>query len=320
MIARNPRPSGQNRDTLSVNPAIGFLGLGAMGSLMATNLARAGFPLWIYNRTRSKADALAEQIGAQVASSPCELARNVQTVFTMVSDAQALHDLYFELHGLAEGLQPGTICVEMSTVGPRTIGDLGDKVRSARCHFLDAPVSGSIALARNAGLTIMVGGHAEDLSRVRPMLDAMVKSVFHVGPPGSGAAMKLAINTIIFGLNQALAEGLVLAESVGISRAVAYDVIENSAVGAPFVHYRREAFLRERVVPVAFSLHLAQKDLQLIETACSQTHALLPQTALNYQIVCDAIAAGFGSDDVTAVAGYLRELARGQHQDGPLLP
>jgi 3-hydroxyisobutyrate dehydrogenase/2-hydroxy-3-oxopropionate reductase len=275
---------------------------------MVANLARTGFPLWIYNRTRSKADAVAEQLGARVASSPSELARNVQAVFTMVSDAQALNELYFAMHGLVEGLQPGTICVEMSTIGPRAVIELEEKLRTAACHLLDAPVSGSIALARDAGLTVMVGGLAEDLTRVRPMLDAMAKSVFHVGPLGSGAAMKLSINTIIFGLNQAVAEGLVLAESVGIARAVAYDVIESSAVAAPFVHYRRGAFLQEHEVPVGFTLHLAQKDLELIETAVGQSRAFLPQMVINRQVVSDAITAGFGVEDVTSVATYLREV------------
>jgi 3-hydroxyisobutyrate dehydrogenase/2-hydroxy-3-oxopropionate reductase len=291
-----------------------------MGSLMAANLARAGFPLWIYNRNRLRADAVAVETGARVASSPSELARNVQALFTMVSDAQALHDLYFALNGLVEGLQPGTICVEMSTVGPRAVIELEEKLRTAKCHLLDAPVSGSIALARDAGLTVMVGGMAEDLIRVRPMLDAMATSVFHVGPLGSGAAMKLSVNTIIFGLNQAVAEGLVLAESAGISRTVAYDVIESSAVAAPFVHYRRDAFLQERDVPVGFSLHLAQKDLQLIETAGSQNGAFLPQTAVNRQVVSDAIAAGFGAEDVSSVASHLRKVPLRQSQDDTLPP
>ena len=291
-----------------MKPTVGFLGLGAMGSVMAAILARIGFPLWIYNRTRSKADAVADQIGAHIASSPSELARNVQTVFTMVSDAQALHGLYFASHGLTEGLQPGTICVEMSTIGPRAVIELEEKLRPTGCHLLDSPVSGSIALARDAGLTVMVGGLAEDLTRVRPMLDAMAKSVFHVGPVGSGAAMKLSINTIIFGLNQAVAEGLIFAESVGIARALAYDVIESSAVAAPFVHYRRDAFLQEHDVPVGFSLQLAQKDLELIEIAAGRNQAFLPQTSINRQVVSDAIAAGFGAEDVTAVASYLREV------------
>jgi 3-hydroxyisobutyrate dehydrogenase-like beta-hydroxyacid dehydrogenase len=292
-----------------MKPTVGFLGLGTMGSLMAANLARTGFPLWIYNRTRSKADKLASQIGARAATSPSELARKAEVLFTMVSDTQALHDLYFGSDGLAENLQPATVCVEMSTVGPNAVMELDGKLRIKGCRLLDAPVSGSVALARDARLTIMVGGNAEDLALVRPMLDAMATSVIHVGPLGSGAAMKLSINTIIFGLNQALAEGLVLAECAGISRAVAYNVIENSAAAAPFVHYRREAFLQERDVPVGFSLHLAKKDLQLIEKAGRQNGASLPQAVLNHQIISEAIADGHDAEDVSAVASHLRKIS-----------
>jgi 3-hydroxyisobutyrate dehydrogenase-like beta-hydroxyacid dehydrogenase len=290
-----------------MKPTVGFLGLGTMGSLMAANLARAGFPLWIYNRTRSKADKLASQIGARAAASPSELAHNVEVLFTMVSDIQALHHLYFGPDGLAENLEPATVCVEMSTVGPNAVIELAAKLHLPGCRLLDAPVSGSVVAARDARLTVMVGGNAEDLAFILPMLDAMATSVIHVGPLGSGAAMKLSVNTIIFGLNQALAEGLVLAECAGISRAVAYNVIENSAAAAPFVHYRRDAFLQERDVPVGFSLHLARKDLQLIENAGRQNGAYLPQAALNHQIISEAIADGHEAEDVSAVASHLRK-------------
>ncbi len=298
-----------------MKPTVGFLGLGAMGSLMAANLARAGFPLWIYNRTRGKADAVAMETGARVASSPAELAGNIRALFTMVSAARALDDLYFATHGLAESLKPGTICVEMSTVGPRAVIELERKLSTLGCHLIDAPVSGSIALARQARLTVMVGGSAEDLAFVRPMLNAVAESVFHVGALGTGATMKLAVNTIIFGLNQALAEGLIFAECAGISRKTAYDVIENSAVAAPFVHYRRDAFLEKQNIPVGFSLHLAQKDLQLIETEGCANSAYLPQMALNCKVIADAIADGRGAEDVSAVANHLRKVSLEKKRD-----
>ena len=110
----------------------------------------------------------------------------------------------------------------------------------------------------------MAGGAAADLDRARPVLDALATTVFHLGPLGSGAAMKLAVNTVIFGLNQAVAEALVLAEAAGIDRAAAYDVLAASAAGAPFVGYKRAAFLEPDATPVAFALDLAAKDLRLI--------------------------------------------------------
>jgi 3-hydroxyisobutyrate dehydrogenase-like beta-hydroxyacid dehydrogenase len=294
---------------------VGFLGLGNMGSLMAANVAGAGFPLWIYNRTRSKADALASEIAARTGISPAHVARNCNVVLTMVSDANALQDLYFGPDGIVRGLQPDSTCIEMSTVGPQAIRQLDRGLRAVGARLLDAPVSGSLELARSAQLTMMIGGTAVDLDRVRPVLTSMASRLFHVGPKGAGAALKLAVNAIVYGLNQALAEGLVLAESAGIARDIAYDLFECSAVGAPFVHYRRNAFLKQAEVPVGLSLDLARKDLDLIETLAREVHTSMPQTAVNRQTIESAVKEGRGDQDVTAIAEHLRHAQRDSHID-----
>jgi 3-hydroxyisobutyrate dehydrogenase-like beta-hydroxyacid dehydrogenase len=298
-----------------MEPTVGFLGLGNMGSLMAANIARAGFRLWVYNRTRSKADSLAREAGAQVGDSPMQVAENCSVLFTMVSDAKALQDLYFGPDGVVRGLRPNTVCVEMSTVGPRAIQELEGRMRPMGGHILDAPVSGSIAMARDAKLTMMVGGGSADLDRVRPILNSMASSIFHIGPLGAGAAMKLAVNTVVYGLNQALAEGLVLAESAGVSRTAAYDLFENSAIAAPFVHYRRDAFLRPNKVPVGLSLELARKDLELIESLAQEMRVPVPQTVVNRQTIDSAVNEGRGSEDVSAIAEHLRHTLPGSHDD-----
>ena len=290
---------------------VGFLGLGNMGSFMAANIARAGFPLWVYNRTHSKADSFARETGAQAGDSPAQVAEQCNVLLTMVSDAKALHDLYTGPDGLLEGLRPNTVCVEMSTVGPRTIQELEGHIRPKGGRLLDAPVSGSTALARDAKLTMMAGGAPADLDSVRPVLNSIAATIFHVGSLGAGAVMKLAVNTVIFGLNQALAEGLVLAESAGISRTTAYDLFEASAIAAPFVHYRRDAFLRQEEVPVAFSLELARKDLQLIESLAQEVHVPMPQTLVNRQTIDSAVDKGRGNEDVSAIAEHLRQTSSG---------
>jgi 3-hydroxyisobutyrate dehydrogenase/2-hydroxy-3-oxopropionate reductase len=289
---------------------VGFLGLGNMGALMAANVARAGFSLWIYNRTRSKAEILASKIGAQIGSSPAQVSRNCNVVLTMVSYAIALQDLYFGPDGIVQELRPDTTCIDMSTVGPRAISELETGLRPFGARLLDAPVSGSIALATDAQLTMMIGGTAADLDHVRPVLASMASRLFHVGPLGAGATMKLAVNAIVYGLNQALAEGLVLAESAGIARETAYDLFENSAIAAPFVHYRRDAFLKQGEIPVALSLDLARKDLDLIESLAREVRSPMPQTAVNRQTIQSAVNEGRGSDDVTAVAEYLRHATK----------
>ena len=166
--------------------------------------------------------------------------------------------------GCSPGARPGNVLADSSTVPPSTIRGLEADARATGAGILDTPVSGSVGLAESGSLTIMVGGEAADLEVARPVLDALAKTVIHMGPLGSGAAMKLAVNALIFGLNQAVAEGLVLAEAAGIERALAYDVLTASAAGAPFVGYKRAAFLEPDATPVAFSLDLAAKDLRLI--------------------------------------------------------
>lgn len=286
--------------------SVGFLGLGNMGTQMAANIARAGFPLLVYNRTRSKAEALARQLGVQVGDSPAHVAGSCDAVLTMVSDADALEDLYFGPEGVVEGLRPGTKCVEMSTVGPDAIWRLAAGMKSTGAALLDAPVSGSIASAQTGQLAMMVGGTVADLGRVRTVLNAMAARVFHVGALGAGATMKLAVNAVVFGLNQALAEGIVLAEAAGIDKERAYEVFANSATAAPFVHYRREAFLNPGQVAVAFSLDLARKDLDLIESLAGKLHAAMPQTVVNRQTIESAVNDGRGGEDVSAIAEYLR--------------
>jgi len=285
---------------------VGFLGLGNMGALMAANLARAGFGLWVYNRTRAKAEALAAHTSALVASSPAQVASRCNVVLTMVADAAALHQLYFGPEGVIQHLSAGTFCIDMSTVGPQAVQELNNRLRPYQIRVLDAPVSGSLALARDAKLTIMVGGDPADLAVIRPVLEAMGSRIFHVGPLGAGAAMKLAVNSVIYGLNQAVAEGLVLAELSGVARDVAYELFENSAAAAPFVHYRKDAFLRQHEVPVGFSLELANKDLGLIEDLASAVHARMPQSEINRKTIERAIKEGRGQQDVTAVAEHLR--------------
>ena len=154
----------------------------------------------------------------------------------MLADDDAVRALYGGADGIAAGLRPGTVAIDMSTVLPATIAAVGAASGRRGAGVLDAPVSGSVSTALAGELTIMVGGEAADLERARPALERLAKRIFHLGPLGTGAAMKLAVNTVVYGLNGAVSEALVLAERSGIARATAYDVLAASAVGAPFVH------------------------------------------------------------------------------------
>jgi 3-hydroxyisobutyrate dehydrogenase/2-hydroxy-3-oxopropionate reductase len=156
-------------------------------------------------------------------------------------------------------------------------------------------------------LTIMAGGDEATIERVRPVLDAMAARVVHVGGRGAGAATKLAVNNLVHGLNVALSEALVLAERAGVDRAIAYEVFANGAGGAPFVQYKRAAYEHPDDTPVAFSLDLVAKDLELITGLAERVQAPMRQAATSLDIVRSAIEGGFGERDLSAIAVYLRE-------------
>lgn len=286
--------------------AVALVGTGRMGSAMARCLARAGLPLVVHNRTRDRAEALAAELGARVAATPAEAASGADVVLTMLADDAAVRSVYDGAEGLLAGADRGTVLADLSTVTPDTLRAFDAAARSAGVGLLDAPVSGSVTTAEAGQLTLMVGGAAEDLERARPALEPLAKAIVHVGPLGSGAAMKLAVNTVIFGLNEALAEGLVLAEAAGIDRSVAYGVIAESAVGAPYVGYKRAAFLEPDATPTAFALDLAEKDLRLIETLAASLGVPMPQARTNLEVVRAASDAFGGSVDFASVAGHLR--------------
>jgi len=285
---------------------IGFVGLGSMGLPMATNIAAAGFPMVVWNRTTSKSETMAARSGARVAASPAILAAEADIVITMVADGDVLLDLYTGQGGMAQSLRAGTVCVDMSTISPDQAAELATAVAGAGCSFIDAPVSGSVALAEAGTLTVMAGGEARDVDAARPVLEAMSARIYHMGPVGSGATIKLAVNSIVYGLGQAVSEALVLAEAAGIERARAYEVFANSAIAAPFVHYRQEAFLKPGEVPVAFRMVLARKDLDLALALAESVGSTLPQGELNRTVIAEAIEAGFGDQDMSAVAEHLR--------------
>jgi 3-hydroxyisobutyrate dehydrogenase/2-hydroxy-3-oxopropionate reductase len=288
---------------------VGVLGIGRMGGSMARALATAGFEVVAWNRTASAAETLAAELGGRAVNRPAEVAAAADVCVSMLADGSAVEAVFRGPDGLLAGARPGSVLVDCSTVAPSTIRAFEADARAVGAGLLDAPVSGSVALAESGALTIMVGGEAADLELARAVLDGLAKTVFHMGPLGSGAAMKLAVNTVIFGLNEALAEGLVLAEAAGIDRTRAYGVLVASAAGAPYVGYKRAAFLEPDTAPVAFALDLAAKDLRLIAELAGELGVPMPQAVTNLEAILAASAGGRGDRDFSAVATHLRETA-----------
>jgi 3-hydroxyisobutyrate dehydrogenase-like beta-hydroxyacid dehydrogenase len=292
-------------------PRVAVVGAGRMGAAMVGTLRRAGLPVVVFNRTRPRAEAAAEAAGAEVAATAAEAAAGAQVVLSSLADDAAVEAAYTGPDGVLAGLGPGTVVCESSTVDPGTVRRLGPPVADRGAFLLDTPVSGSVSTVEAGQLTVMAGGDPAALERARPVLDHLAGQVFHVGDLGSGAVMKLTVNSVLHGLNLALAEGLVLAEKAGVERSTAYEVFAASAVAAPFVHYKREAFEHPGRPPVAFSLELAGKDLDLALDLAAQAGAPMEQAATNRQVVRAAVAAGLGGRDLSELATYLRSAGDG---------
>lgn len=292
--------------------AVGFAGLGRMGVAMATHLADAEFPLTVHNRSPERAAAFAAAHRADVADTPAALAARSDVLISMLSDGPASRDLLTGPDGVLAGLAPGSVVVNMATTGADETASMAALVEDAGSAYVDGPVSGSVATAEAAALTIMAGGEDDVVARVSPVLEVVSQRIFHLGPVGTGTAMKLAVNAMLFGINQALAEALVLAEKSGIDRSLAYDVFASSAVAAPVVHYRRDIFEFPGERPVTFPVRLARKDLALALALAESVDAAMPQAALNAGFMDDAAAAGWDEADMADVARVLR----GERPDG----
>jgi 3-hydroxyisobutyrate dehydrogenase-like beta-hydroxyacid dehydrogenase len=289
---------------------VAVVGTGRMGSAMARALVQGGAEVVLNNRSPERARALAGEIGARVASTASEAASDADVAITMLADGDAVREVWGGQGGLVAGARSGSVLVDMSTVAPDTLAEFADAARTRGAGIVDAPVSGSVTLAESGQLTIMAGGSAEDIDRARPAFDLVAKQVTHVGPLGSGAALKLAVNALIFALNNGLSEALVLAERARIDRALAYEVFTNSAAGAPFVGYKRDAFIDPEGTPAAFSLDLAAKDLRLITELADRLGVPMAQARVNQSLIAEA-STKLGADrDFSAVASHLRGLTK----------
>lgn len=299
----------------AVNVAV--IGTGRMGAAMARRLRGAGLDVVVYNRTRPKAERVAADSGATVTGSAREAAAAAPVVLVSLADDLACLTAYDGADGITAGVVADTVVVEMSTIDPRTVDRLAELVTARGAGLLDAPVSGSVPLVERGELTAMVGGSAADLGKVRPVLELLARNVFHVGGRGSGATVKLAVNSIVHALNQALAEALVLAEKAGVDRSTAYEVFAGSAAASPFVQYKRAAFERPGETPVAFSLDLVAKDYDLILALADRVGVQVDQAAAGRRIVASAIEAGLGAEDMSALAGFLRHDYSSPASSGP---
>jgi 3-hydroxyisobutyrate dehydrogenase-like beta-hydroxyacid dehydrogenase len=285
---------------------VAVVGTGRMGTAMVGRLVLAGHQVTVYNRTRTRAEALAAAHGVSVAANPRGAASTAEVVIVSLADDAAARAAYLGSHGLVAGLRTGTVVADTSTVDPATIRALAPEVARLGATLVDTPVSGSVSTVESGQLLVMAGGDEAALARARPVLEAFASRVIRLGALGSGATMKLVVNSMVHGLNAALAESLVLAEKAGVERSAAYEVIAASAVAAPFVVYKRAAYEHPDETPVAFALDLVAKDLDLAASLAARVGAEVPQLTTNRAVVQRALNAGLGQADLSALAALFR--------------
>jgi len=280
---------------------VGLIGLGNMGTAVAKRLLGAGYPLQVYNRTRTKADALAGR-GAMPAETAAELASRVDVVFTSLADDDAFESVAADVVAAAG---PHTVLVDLSTVSPAASARVATLAEAASVDYLRAPVSGNPTVVRAGNLSFMVSGPREVLDRVEGVIRAIGPTVHHVGDGEQARVVKLAINLMIAGLAQLMSEALVLGEAAGVSRAALLEVMGSSAVSAPFVKYKTEPLLRDDY-SATFTTALMEKDIDLVLDVAEQRAVLLPLARELKTLLRDAIEAGYAEDDFMALFAHLR--------------
>jgi 3-hydroxyisobutyrate dehydrogenase-like beta-hydroxyacid dehydrogenase len=284
--------------------ATGFIGLGLMGGPMAANVARAGFPLTVWNRTPSKAEPVRE-LGARVASDAAGVAAASDVLITMVSDDAALEDLFFGAGAVAAALRPGAVVVDMSTTSPACMESLATRLAERDVRLVDAPVFGSTEPATTGDLWAVVGADADDLARVRPQLDAMCGTVFHLGPVGAGSLMKVSGNLVVTGMIALLAESLTLGTRGGLDAGAMLDVLDAIDFTSPLWKGKGSLVVEEDYAP-RFPLRHALKDVRLARTVAA-THGLdLRVVAGAEEEYAAAVGAGHQDEDVMAVVHAVR--------------
>ena len=284
---------------------IGFIGLGLMGRGMARCLIRAGHRVRLYNRTRAKAEEVA-QLGGTVVGSPAEAAEGAEAVVTMVADPPALINVVEGSQGILTTLRSGAILIDSSTVSPAATLRVAEKLRARGVSMLDAPVFGSKNEAEKGELGFMVGGDPETLERARDLFACMGKAVRHIGPQGMGIYAKLVFNLVVSTTLEAFSEGMALATKAGIDPALMADILQSARARSGIAEMKAPQILK-RDFTAFFPLKLMDKDLQLaLETA----HALrvpMPALSATKQVFLASLADGRAEEDFSTIIKYFEK-------------
>ncbi len=286
---------------------VAFLGLGTMGAAMAANIARAGFPLTAWNWTAGRAPELAD-LGVEMAPSPAAAVADTPIVVVCVSDTPDVEEVLFGDEGVVQGARAETLIIDCSTIAPSGSWDFAARLRERGLRMVDAPVSGGSEGAKNATLTIFVGGDERDVERARPVLNALGRTITHVGPIGAGQAVKAVNQVILAGTYLGVAEGIVLAIKAGLDVEQVASALGGGAAQS-WVLANRSGRMIDNEYPLGFKTSLHRKDLAIALELAGQLGAVLPVSALAAQLENGLIAGGHGDDDMSALARAIRGLS-----------
>ena len=286
---------------------VAFLGLGTMGAAMAGNLARAGFAVTAWNRTTGRAPELTD-LGVEIARNPADAAAKADIIVVCVSDTPDVEAVLFGGDGVVGGARAGSLIIDCSTIAPSGSWDFAARLKEHGLSMVDAPVSGGSEGAKNATLTIFVGGDEDDFERARPVLTALGRTITHVGPIGAGQAVKAVNQVILAGAYLGVAEGIVLAIKAGLDVEQVVGALGGGAAQS-WVLANRAGRMIDNDYPLGFKVALHRKDLGIALELANQLGAVLPVTGLVAQFESGLIAAGHGDDDISAVARTIRALS-----------
>jgi 3-hydroxyisobutyrate dehydrogenase len=275
----------------------GMIGLGAMGVGMARNVAKTGLLTAVYNRTRKKAEILANDLGVIAVQSPDELAAIVDVILICVSADQ---DVLEMVTAITPTIKPGSVVVDMSTVSNATVEQAVAILAEKQVDFLDAPVSGGTEGAKNGNLAMMLGGNTEAFDKARPVLEAMTGRIMHVGDNGAGQGTKAVNQIMAAGINQAVTEALAFGEAQGLPMDKVIDIISGGAAGNWFLGHRGPSMTKGIYVP-GFKLALHHKDLKIcldMARLNGTDTTLIEMTLENYE---QLMKEGFGDEDISAL-------------------
>jgi len=286
---------------------IGYIGLGLMGKSIARNILKAGFPLVVHNRSRAAVDELVAE-GAVAAFSPAEVAAQVDVVFTNLPDSPDVELVALGEHGIIAGAHPGLIMIDNSTIKPTTARKIAAALAAAGVDALDAPVSGGDIGARNATLTVMVGGSATALEKVMPVLQAMGKTITYIGEPGAGQIAKAANQIMVAAQMVAMAELLVFAQKAGADPVKVVQAIKGGAAQCWTLDVKPPRLFSGNRQP-GFKAHMQAKDLNIILETAREYGIPLPSAAVDSQLFNAMLQLGMGDLDNSAVLGIIEKLA-----------